>query len=173
MLYCILNYENYCMKKVLTWFAITIALASCTKSQNSSDAEQAQQNDLPSIRLTFSDGKKLSGRELPGNSVLVLFQPDCDHCQREAEQIAAFSKSFERYSVYFISSAPVADVVEFGKKYNLTGKSNFFFAETSVDDVLNSFGPIETPSLYIYSDDRKLIQSFNGEVAMEVVVKYL
>ena len=132
-----------------------------------------QQNDLPAIRLTFPDGKKTTARELGGKTVLVLFQTDCDHCQREAEQIAAFSKSFEKYKVYFISSSPLSEILKFADTYHLRDKPNFFFAETPFDDVVSIIGPIETPSLYIYSADRKLVQAFNGEVAMEVVVKYL
>jgi thiol-disulfide isomerase/thioredoxin len=145
------------------------------KSQTDSVAQvvNVQQNDLPAIRLIFPDGRKINGQDLGGKSVLVLFQPDCDHCQREAEQIAAFSKSFEGYHVYFISSAPVSEIVTFAEKYHLRDKPNFFFAETPFDDVVKSFGPIETPSLYIYSTEKKLVQSFNGEVAIEVVVKYL
>lgn len=132
-----------------------------------------QINELPSLRLTLSDRRKLTARELEGKTVLVLFQPDCDHCQREAEQIGKFADAFRDYKVYFISSVPVAEIVTFGEKYGLAGRRNFFFAETPVDDVLNSFGPIETPSVYIYSEQRKLVESFNGEVAVEVIVKYL
>lgn len=165
------------MNTIIAFVLCCLLLISCkteTKPQESQDAVvDVQQNDLPAIRLTFPDGKKMTGRELVGKTVLVLFQPDCDHCQREAEQIAAFSKSFEQYNVYFISSAPIGEILKFADTYHLAGRPNFFFAETPFDDVVNIIGPIETPSLYIYSQERKLVQSFNGEVAIEVVVKYL
>jgi cytochrome oxidase Cu insertion factor (SCO1/SenC/PrrC family) len=156
---------------------ICLSLVSCkneTKQQETKpQVVDVQQNDLPAIRLTFPDGKKTTARELGGKTVLVLFQTDCDHCQREAEQIAAYSKSFEQYKVYFISSSPMSEILKFADTYHLSNKPNFYFAETPFDDVVNIIGPIETPSLYIYSTDRRLVQSFNGEVAIEVVVKYL
>jgi thiol-disulfide isomerase/thioredoxin len=162
---------------VLTLCLCGLIVLGCKPETNpkESPAEvvDVQQNDLPAIRLTFPDGKKTTARELGGNTVLVFFQTDCDHCQHEAEQIAAFSKSFEQYEVYFISSSPLSEILKFAETYHLSDKPNFFFAETPFDDVVNMIGPIETPSLYIYSNDRMLVQSFNGEVAMEVVVKYL
>ena len=158
-------------------FFILCVLAACTykKPQDNVQSEviDVQQNELPSLRLTFADGQKISARDLTGKTVLVLLQPDCDHCQREAQQISEHSKSFDGYKVYFISSAPVTEILEFAGKYGLKGHDNFLFAETPFNDVVESFGPIETPSLYVYSAERKLVEAFNGEVAMEVIVKYL
>jgi thiol-disulfide isomerase/thioredoxin len=167
------HFNTYFMKPLVLAIFLVVFAAGCRKDAASSDAVVAEQNDLPALRLTLADGKRLTGRELSGHTVLVLFQPDCDHCQREAEQIAAFSKSFKNYEVYFISSAPMTEILKFADTYHLNDKPNFHFAETPFDDVVSNLGPIETPSLYIYSGNRKLVQSFNGEVAMEVIVKYL
>lgn len=151
-------------------------LVACAKPKEESTSEPeivVMQNDLPALRLTFPDGQKTSARDLGGNTILFLFQPDCDHCQREAKEVARVADSFSKYKVYFISSAPIAEVVKFGQTYELDTNPNFLFAETPFEDVVNHIGPIETPSIYIYSSERKLIQSFNGEVAIEVVQKYL
>jgi peroxiredoxin len=156
---------------------VIISFLQCETKKTENDVNDSkaivEQNDLPNLPLTFADGEKKNAQDLDGNTIIVLFHPDCDHCQREANQIAAFSESFTKYQVYFISSAPITEIVKFGHDYNLAGKPNFKFAQTGFDDVLKSYGSIDTPSLYIYSADKRLKQAFNGETAMEVIVKYL
>lgn len=144
-----------------------------TQQEQQAEKTAPAQNDLPAMTLVFPDGSKQSAKDLPGKSVLVLFQPDCDHCQREAEQIRQHLSGFKDYKLYFISSAPIPDIIKFAEDYQLKDKPNVTFAQTTVNDVINTYGPIESPSLYLYDAHKKLIQSFNGEVAIEVVLKYI
>jgi peroxiredoxin len=129
---------------------------------------QAPAPDLP---ITLLNGAKTNANRLKGNIVLVMFQPDCDHCQREAEQISAHLQAFKKYTLYFISSASPPEISNFAKEYRLQ-KPGIVFGRAEGNDVLKAFGPIEAPSLYIYVDGKE-VQSFNGEVAIEVVIKYL
>ena len=110
--------------------------------------------------------------KLPGNVALVLFQPDCDHCQREAEQIRLNLEGFKDYKLYFISSAPMPEITRFAEQYKLVNLNNVVFARTEAQNVIKAFGPIEAPSIYLYKKG-SLIESFNGEVAIEVVLKYI
>lgn len=150
-------------------------LVSCTSSEKR-EKEQTPvtaKNDFPAMKLTFLDGKETSAKNLEGKSILILFQPDCDHCQREAQDIATHLESFSDYTLYFISSAPLDQISKFSGDYGLYDKANVLFAQTTVDDVLNTFGSIPTPSLYIYSAEKQLMKSFNGEVSIDRVIKEL
>ena len=124
-----------------------------------------------SIRLL--DQTEVNLKNLTGKVVLIFFQPDCDHCQREALQVAQNITAFKNATLYFISSDAAEKIERFSKEYNLYGKGNIFFGNTSTESVLRNFGPIATPSIYIYSDDQRLIKAFNGEVAISEVFRYL
>ncbi|HYF67100.1 MAG TPA: redoxin domain-containing protein [Ohtaekwangia sp.] len=155
---------------------LSVTLVSCTSSSKKSDEDQTAvvgKNDLPAMKLTFVDGKETSAKKLDGKSILILFQPDCDHCQREAQDIAGHLDSFNNYTLYFISSAPLEQISKFSVDYGLQDRANVSFAQTTVDDVLNTFGSIPTPSIYIYSSEKQLVKAFNGEVSIAEVIKEL
>lgn len=145
------------------------------ESQPKAESEPVQSaaNDLPDLPLTMRDGTQKSASQLSGNVALILFQPDCDHCQREAEDIRRNIESFKDFELYFISSAPIEEVIQFARQYDLEKWKQVHLGTTTVPDILRSFGPIDAPSIYLYGKDGKLIQSFNGEVAVEVVLKYI
>ena len=115
------------------------------------------------------DESMVNTSELKGKTIIILFQPDCDHCQREASEIREHLEAFKSYNLYFITSAEKSDVEKFIKNYNLFGHPNIFFGLTSTDEVLKNFGPIPAPSLYIYAD-QLLVQKFNGETAIEKIL---
>lgn len=148
---------------------------SAEQSKVKPEAEQIRSptTEVPDLPLTLRDGTRKSASELSGNVALILFQPDCDHCQREAEDIRRNIDGFKDFELYLISSAPLEEVIQFARQYDLEGQKQVHLATTTVPDILRSFGPIDAPSIYLYGQDGKLIQSFNGEVAIEVVLKYI
>jgi len=156
------------------YLLILTFLFGCTgpSKDNLADDQSNQQNtnDLPLMKVTKTDGSRIDVNALKGNTVLILFQADCDHCQREAKEIREHLSSFKDYSVYFISADPLTAIEKFGNDYNLLSQPNIYFGSTTVENVLKSFGPIPTPSVYIYLDQR-LVKKFNGEVQIEKILQ--
>lgn len=152
-----------------------LVLLSCAREKKEKPAPEPKKviNDLPTMPIQLNDGTELSAKTLEGKIILILFQPDCDHCQREAVQIRENLEAFKDYKLYFISSATLPEIEKFAADYELTDKDGVYFARTAAENVIGSFGPIEAPSLYLYSAEGKLVQSFNGEVDISVVLKYL
>lgn len=153
-------------------FAILLFGCSTPESKTNENKHQDIQfkNDLPKMRITTLDKAQINTHELKGNTILILFQPDCDHCQREAKDIRQNLDAFKEYQIYFISADHMPAIEKFGKDYDLLGHNNIYFAATTVDHVINNFGPIPAPSVYIYSNQR-LLQKFNGEVAIEKILQ--
>lgn len=169
--------------KTIFAFVLLAMFTSCTgKSGAKTDpaklAAETEQSDslmekAPKFNLILENGDKTTLDKLPGKVALILFQPDCDHCQREAEDIKRHIAGFKSFQLYFVSSAPIDEVIAFARKYDLYGHPNVKLGTTTVTDIINTYGPIDAPSIYLYGDDGSLIQSFNGEVAIEVVIKYI
>lgn len=157
-----------------TIFFLTLCLLQlrCSPSKDKESNAEAVQNDFPPMAVMPIDGTELKLTELTGKVVLILFQTDCDHCQREAAAIQENIDAFKEYSLYFISTTSPQDVQAFADQYKLTGYQNVRFCRTSSQSILESFGPIDAPSLYIYSD-RKLVKAFNGETDINEILKYI
>lgn len=149
-----------------------LILFGCAPPKDKESNATAGRNDLPLLEVSTTDGKQLHLKDLSGKVVLVLFQTDCDHCQREATAIQENLSAFKDYSLYFISTTALHDIDAFASEYKLKGYDNVHFCGTSNQMILNSFGPIDAPSLYIYSD-KMLVKSFNGETNISEILKYI
>jgi peroxiredoxin len=118
------------------------------------------------------NGSSLDTKTLDGKVILILFQPDCDHCQREAKEIKDNMEAFKEYSIYFITADQLPAIEKFAKDHDLLNRSNVSFGMTTVENVLNNFGPIPAPSVYIYGA-QQLKHKFNGETSIEKILKVL
>jgi thiol-disulfide isomerase/thioredoxin len=130
-------------------------------------------NELPMLPMTKLDGSRLTAKQLKGKTVLVLFQPDCDHCQREAVQIQEHLDAFKGYTLYFVSDAGLPQISQFAQEYKLAGNPNIHFATTTLQDIINALGPVDAPSLFVYSEQGRLVKSFIGETPIEEILKSL
>ena len=157
---------------------VSISLAfSCSapSKENNSVRDQTSkvENDLPDMRIRRLDQSEVDIKSLSGKVVLIFFFPECDHCQREASQISQNIAAFDNVTLYFITSDTAEKAEGFAKDYFLSGLDNVVFGNTPAESVLKNFGPIATPSMYIYSAEQKLVKAFNGEVSISEVLKYI
>lgn len=136
-------------------------------------AETSQEiNDLPSLNIVLTNGDAVSLREATRKVVLIFFNPDCDHCQREAEQIKNRKQLFANHMVYFISTESPESLIAFSKKYDLTDK-NFVFAQADAAAVFESVGNLPSvPAIFIYNN-KKLMKRFDGETSLDVIQEFL
>jgi len=163
------------MNKSLTCLLLlVVVLQACNKKtttdEPATETEAAAVNEQPSFVLTLLDNTQLNVKDLNGKNALIFFQPDCDHCQREAQEFERNLEAFGGTTLYFITSGPVEEIKAFADTYKLNGRPNVFFASTPAINVLNNYGPISAPSVYIYSEDHRLVKGFNGETPIERII---
>jgi thioredoxin-related protein len=161
--------------KKLLFLLLSVSLTACqgnTEKKGESKVEPNEPNDLPLIKLTVEGSSPVLARTLKGKVILIFFQPDCDHCQREAKQISENLGKFDTYKIYFTSTAPLDVMDKFATDYNLSNQDNIYFAQTSLDEILRSVGPISAPSMFIY-EDQKLVKHLDGETPIEEILKHL
>ncbi|HTF21493.1 MAG TPA: redoxin domain-containing protein [Chryseolinea sp.] len=161
-------------KLVFTLFFCVVALVSCSKKQGDeqtlSESASSPINEQPAIPLTLLDNTQVNVKDLTGKNALIFFQPDCDHCQREAQEFERNLEAFAGTTLYFITSGPLEEIKAFADTYKLSGRPNVHFAFTPALNVLNSYGPISAPSVYVYSGDHQLVKAFNGETPIEKIL---
>lgn len=129
-------------------------------------------NEYPVMSITMEGGSTVTLNELKGKNILVFFQPDCDHCQREGKAISDNIDAFSEYQLYFISNNDFNLMNAFAMEYGLSGKVNVSFGKATSQDIVNNLGRISAPSLYIFRD-KKLIKHLDGEKDIEEILKYI
>lgn len=157
---------------LLLWLSI-ITLWSCNQSKKSNEIAKPEINELPYLTYQTLKGDTVSTRSLPGSSILILFNTECDHCQRAAKEISEKIEAFKNYELLFIAADSVHKIDNFSITYDLASKPNVKFGRAEYQEVFMNFGSIPTPSFYIYSREKKFVKSFLGETPVEELIKYL
>lgn len=159
------------MKKACFMLAALVVIA-CGQGKKE-NAVNEKPSQLPAFMMTLTTGQQVMSNTLPGNLILVFYNPGCDHCQREAEAIRKELDAFSKHSIYFIAASPMDTITKFAADYDLAGRANVVFAKAEIPDVIREMGPLGTPSLFIYSKDRQLVKRFDGETNVEEIIKFL
>lgn len=148
-------------------------LLGCGQSKKTDEFSKPEINELPYLSYQTLRGDSLSTRTLPGNTILILFNTSCDHCQRKAKEISEKREAFREYELLFIAADSLHRIEDFSKMYNLSDLPNVSFGHAEYRDVFMNFGSIPTPAIYIYSRERKFVKSFLGESTIEELINYL
>jgi hypothetical protein len=154
-------------------FAGLIHFGCGTPDKKTVEQPKQEINELPYLSYTDLEKGPVSTRTLPGSSIIILFNTDCDHCQHEAEEITAKSNFFKEYQLYFIASDSIHEIKNFGTKYGLDKLPNVHFGRAEFNDVFMNFGSIPTPAIYIYSREKKFVKSFLGQTPVEEIIRFL
>lgn len=147
-------------------------LGACTSKQNTRNLDQPEVNEYPPISLRLLGGETISARDLEGNNVFVFFNPECETCHEEAHSIKQSLGDFKGYTLFFISSAAEQDISAFAEMHGMDSDENVMFAWSPSDGVLDHYGPITTPAIYVYSGSR-LKASFNGKTDVAEIIEML
>jgi len=72
-----------------------------------------------------------------------------------------------------MSVVPFEEIKSFAIQYKLVGYDYVHFVRTEPKDITSNYGGIPTPSVYIYSQEKRLVKAFNGETKIEEIIKHL
>jgi len=167
------------MKIFALCLSIVVITVACDSKKNQeqivgeNQKQKSEPNDLPAMEVQLLNGQSIYMKERNGKIALILFQPDCEDCQREATEIRNNLQKFEGYDLYFVSSHPLEVIADFASDYNFTSESNVYFGRTTVEEVLDNFGAIPAPSVYLFEESGKLKAKFNGETSIDTIGKSL
>jgi len=165
-----MNRSSYVL---IALFFFVLTLWNCSQPKKESEIPRQEINELPYLNYKTLEGAPQSTRTLPGNSILILFNTDCDHCQQEAKEISDKREAFKNYELLFIASDSLHKIESFAKTYGLADDPNVTFGWAEYRDVLQNFGGISTPAIYIFSREKKFVKSFFGQTPIEELIKYL
>lgn len=132
---------------------------------------------LGDYRIIQSDRSDYFTKSLPKDKyfIMVLFNPTCDHCQRQAKLLQEAQKTvLSNTVVAYVTGQMMIDMLpEFQKKIDYTPKPNFIVGVDTYDFVTNLFEYKYLPQLIIYSKDKKVMKVFHKETELEKILEYI
>jgi peroxiredoxin len=163
---------------VFAVFLVSAILLSCStpnKPAEKPDRNHAvhETNDLPDITMMEENGQPFSAASLSGKTVLIFFNADCDHCQRETAEIQKNLDAFKSYTLYFISMDQFSVINRFAEKYKIAHEPNIHLARADGRTVFAAMGPMQTPTICIYTTAKRLAKRFDGETKIGDIIDLL
>lgn len=126
-------------------------------------------------RLPKSTNFQWLGKQTPNNdtsTIILFFNPDCDHCQYEAKAILEHQSDFATTYFWWVTTVDTLAINDFSKKYHLDKLSNHYFAKLPAEKVVETFGSVSVPHIFIYDKTGVLQKEFRGETKIEALLKY-
>jgi len=106
-------------------------------------------------------------------TVLFIFSPDCEHCQKETKELLSKIDKFKRSQVIMVTTQPYEDMVQFYKDYHIAD-----YSEITMGRDTKFFFPVyfrvqNLPSIFVYNKKGELKKSFEGSVNIDKVAEAL
>lgn len=149
---------------ILVVLVLVYLLVNILKGINESEKIAQSLDLLPALEASRIDGNDFSSSHLSQEKpvLLFLFEPDCGYCQKEGLMLEKDQRLLTNVEVIMLSSAPVQHIEQFALKYNLQELPNFHFVHQQEADIAQTFGPVVLPTIYIYDQNKILIQKVEG-----------
>jgi peroxiredoxin len=106
-------------------------------------------------------------------AVFIFFDPDCDHCQREADELRQRAAALAKAQILLLSSAPLTELKTFAQTHQLINLPNVQVAYIDRQTAYETFGFSSVPDLLIYHTDGTLSKRFRGETSVEAIARHL
>lgn len=100
----------------------------------------------------------------------MLFNPQCEHCRHETEEIIQHIDKFKHIQIVMATSAPFDSMMAFRERYQLAKFSNIIVAQDTHYFLTSFFKVHSLPFLAFYNRKKELITVAEGSVPVEKIV---
>lgn len=128
---------------------------------------------LPALQLLLSDSTtKYTKDNVPKNKpvLLMIFNPDCEHCQHEAEQIVANKEALKKIHIIMATNYTIAKMNAFGDTYGLNKMDNVVLAKDPYYILPVFYQMHNMPYLALYDKKGNLITTYEGSVGIQTLL---
>lgn len=165
------------MKTIIKYCIIVLLLGTCTfllsMIYQKIEAKKVFAEQVK--RLPKSTNFQWIGKQAPNNdakTIILFFNPDCDHCQYEAKAILEHKSDFTTTNFWWVTTVDSSAINDFSKKYHLDKLSKHYFAKLPAEKVVETFGSVSVPHIFIYDKTGVLQKEFRGETKIEALLTY-
>lgn len=116
---------------------------------------------LPEFSYTEVYGQETSTSSLPlfDGYAIILFNPGCEACQLEAQDISDNLELLENYCLLFLSPDSLHRIETFIMDYQLYEKGNVFYGQVNLDTIDAKLGKSAIPWSFVFDENKKLVKS--------------
>ena len=162
------------MKRI---FLLGLLLACMQVSFSQNDTTKAPYlrfPGFPPVKLLMSDSSSyFTKASLNKKSavMLMMFNPQCEHCQHETEALVKNIDKFKNIQIVMTTFMPFDSMMAFREKYKLAAYKNIFVTQDTHYFLPVYYQITNLPFLAFYNKKKELISVFEGSMPIEKVLK--
>ena len=156
---------------ILLFLIVNNAAAQLAKFESS-----ARSPDLPAFSITKApDSTRFEKANLQKNKdvIIMVFSPDCEHCQHKIKEIMAHIKLFKNTQIVMVSNLGYLYVKKFYQEYKLAQYPNIIMGMDYRYQLGSFFNIASVPTLFLYNKSGKFVKAFDRNVPVQTIAKSL
>lgn len=155
----------------ITLLAILLVLTGFAgMAQDNPDAPYKKYPVYPPVKLLMADSSSWFAKtDLPKKKpvMLILFNPKCEHCQHETEELTRQISRFKGIHIVMATTAPLEEMKAFAEKYQLSQYENISVGRDTGFFLPVYFDISNLPFHAFYNKKLELISVFAGSMTVE------
>ena len=160
------------MKKNILLIILFISTLSSYCQNDSIQPPYKRFPALPPLKLLLTDSSTYFTKndfKKKSDILLILFSPDCDHCQHETEEIINHIDKFKNVQIVMATVMPFNMMKSFYQKYELSKYTNIVVGRDEFFFLIPYYNIGNLPFLAFYNKKGNLISVFEGSMPVEKV----
>jgi thiol-disulfide isomerase/thioredoxin len=162
----------YLKKTIACLILISSSLLVMAQNDPSANTLNAIKN-LPDFRIAVApDSTIFTASQLNKNKpfVLIMFNPDCDHCQRETKELLAYKEELKGLQIVMASPTPFRQVKEFYEEYTIASMPGIKMGHDENLALVLKYQVRTYPSIFVYDAKGKLAKAFIGNASVPAIL---
>jgi len=164
------------MKKSVLLILVLTTLLQAFSQTNLDKSQKDTAAGFPPFTLLLPDNRNVMVKDLlPENTsiLLILFHPDCEHCQHETEDITKRITEFEHIQIIMATPASFDQMRKFWANYELDKYKNIMVGQDHKVMMPTYFNISKLPFIAFYSAKKELIGTHDGPMKVnEILTKF-
>lgn len=162
------------MKKIITLLLILLAGFNSLAQTDSLKPYQKNKN-LPDFSLLLPDSAVFTPKHMvtDKNIILMLFSPDCDHCQKQLDEFLSIKDLATKAELVMISVYPLHIIRDFHKKYKLEKYPFIHLGQDYKGFCIPFYIPHTVPVLVYYNKEKQFISIKQGNADKKEILAAL
>ena len=127
---------------------------------------------IPAFTVKDINGATITNKDLQeGNKLLVYFNPECEFCQAEMQELSSVNDKHQDIQWIMFSSRSLEEINDFAIKYHLQNAKNIKWCTDPKAEVYTKFAMTGIPYFLGYNKENKLVHRSTGAIKIEKVLK--
>jgi len=162
------------MKKIFAPFFFLLIAATVFSQNDTIQPPYKRFPSFPPVKLLLPDSSTyFTKQDLDKKTqvMLMLFNPQCEHCQHETEELIKHIDEFKDIQIIMATSMVFDSMMSFREKYRLADHKNIVVAHDVNFFLITFFSIRNLPFLAFYNKKKELIDVFQGSMPIPAVLE--